>query len=162
MTAPNKDNPVLCYVDGPWAYFTTQALEDAWGDDFDDAPYEHNAGTPYGPCKHEKFEIIKVAWDGDFETPSFGHCNSPWSVEQINAGAVAWLRTSRYSPGKPVVIPAGTTMERFYALIRKGGGTVYMANAADNRPDGPKEKVMPNESACRASSFPMNADSAAR
>lgn len=41
------NEPVLCYVCGPWAYFTTRPLADQWGDDWDDAPYEHNAGTPY-------------------------------------------------------------------------------------------------------------------
>ena len=41
--------PILCYVKGPWAYFTTQPLKKQWGDDWDDAPYEHNAGEPYGP-----------------------------------------------------------------------------------------------------------------
>ena len=41
------DKPILCYVRGAWAYFTTQPLEDQWGDDWDDAPYEHNAGSPY-------------------------------------------------------------------------------------------------------------------
>ena len=47
----NKD-PILCYVDEPWAYFTTQDLDKQWGDDWNDAPYEHNAGTPYEPCWH--------------------------------------------------------------------------------------------------------------
>jgi hypothetical protein len=89
-------------------------------------------GTP-------KFEIVKVGWDGDFQTPCEGHYNSPWSVEQINAGAVAWLRTSRYSDGNPVVIPAGTTLERFCELIREGGGTVYLSN---NKP-GQAEKEVP-------------------
>lgn len=127
-------SPVLCYVKGSWAYFTTRKLSEQWGDDWNDAPYEHNAGTPYEYSDHDKkegrepWQIVKVAWDGDFEPPSEGHCNSPWSVEQINAGAVAWLRTSRWRSGKPVIIPAGTTLERFCELIREGGGTVYQAN----------------------------------
>lgn len=127
-------SPVLCYVDGPWAYFTTRKLSEQWGDDWNDAPYEHNAGTPYDYSEHDRkeghapWEIIKVAWDGDFEPPSEGHYNSPWSVEQINAGAVAWLRTSRWRTGKPVIIPAGTTLERFCEMMREGGGTVYLAN----------------------------------
>jgi len=127
-------SPVLCYVDGSWAYFTTRKLSDQLGDDWNDAPYEHNAGTPYEYSEHDRKEgrepwlIIKVAWDGDFEPPCEGHCNSPWSVEQINAGAVAWLRTSRWRTGKPVIIPTGTTLERFCELIREGGGAVYLAN----------------------------------
>lgn len=50
----NKINTAgtLCYVDGNRAYFTTQPLDQQWGDDWDDAPYEHNAGTPYTPCWH--------------------------------------------------------------------------------------------------------------
>jgi hypothetical protein len=38
---------VLCYIDGSWAYFTTQNLKDQWGDDWDDAPFDCNAGEPY-------------------------------------------------------------------------------------------------------------------
>lgn len=29
---------VLCYVDGNCAYFTTQPLDQQWGDDWNDAP----------------------------------------------------------------------------------------------------------------------------
>ncbi len=44
---PHADDPVLCYVDEPWAYFTPAALTDQWGDDWNDTPYEHNAEEPY-------------------------------------------------------------------------------------------------------------------
>lgn len=50
---PN-DAAVLCYVDGQRAYFTTAKLADQWGDDWDDALYEHNAGEPYTPCWHNE------------------------------------------------------------------------------------------------------------
>lgn len=123
--------PVLCYVREPWAYFTTQALDKQWGDDWNDAPYEHNAGHPYGPYGDEllnkAWEIVVVAYDGPFETPCEGQLNSRWSVEQINAGAVAWLRSHRYSSAPPVVIPAGTTLDEFRRLIVRGGGRVYEA-----------------------------------
>lgn len=42
--------PRLCFVDYKRemrAYFTTQPVQKQWGDDWDDAPYEHNAGPPY-------------------------------------------------------------------------------------------------------------------
>ena len=139
----------LCYVDAPWAYFTTQELEKQWGDDWNDAPYEHNAGEPYRPhkelsvpirnekcdvvewCKTSEYvddvpgwEIKKVAFEGSLETPSSIHgYNSPWSVEQINRGAVAWLQ-DRYGYSD-VVIPAGTTLEDFKKLVAKAGGKVY-------------------------------------
>ena len=121
-------------MDGCWAYFTTRKLSEQWGDDWNDAPYEHNAGRPYEFHEHDRkegrepWQIVKVAFDGGFETPAEGHNNSPWSVEQINAGAVAWLRTDSYRTTKPVIIPAGVTIERFCELIHEGGGTVYLAN----------------------------------
>lgn len=125
----------LCYVDGPWAWFTTQALKDQWGDDWNDRPYEHNAGSPYGPSEADKkkgktWDLMKIAYEGDFEQPSDGHTNSPWSVEDINAGAVAWIRTSRYSSrGDRVNIPAGVSPIEFCKLIWEGGGSVYLEKA---------------------------------
>lgn len=122
-------SPVLCYVDGSWAYFTTQKLSEQWGDDWNDAPYEHNAGEPYqwhDRRDSEPWQIIKVAWDGEFEAPCAAQYNSPWSVQRINAGAVAWLQTSRWIGGDPIVIMAGTTIEDFCQKIREGGGRVYL------------------------------------
>ena len=122
--------PILCYVEGNWAYFTTQELSKQWGDDWDDAPYEHNAGTPYeydGEEDAHPWEIVKVAWDGPFETPDYNHLNSPWSVEQINAGAVAWL-VARYADPM-VVIPAGVTLSEFTKRVLSAGGSVYAKEA---------------------------------
>lgn len=113
----------LCYVDGAFAYFTSKPLVDQWGDDWNDAPYEHNAGIPYSD---EPGQIIRVAWEGPFEEPSYGHTNSPWSVEQINAGAVAWLRTSGWAQ-RTVRIMAGTLLDDFADLVEQAGGTVYFA-----------------------------------
>lgn len=129
---PAPASPVLCYVDGPWAYFTTQELSEQWGDDWDDAPYEHNARPPYEFTDNDRrqgrepWEIVKVAWDGNFDPPCAGYGNSPWSVEQINAGAAEWLRTNSWHAGKPVAIPAGTTLDRFRELVQEGGGKVYL------------------------------------
>jgi hypothetical protein len=39
--------PRLCYVSDGLAYFTTRPVTEQWGDDWNDAPYEHNAGLPY-------------------------------------------------------------------------------------------------------------------
>lgn len=36
----------LCYVEGNKAWFTDN-FENQWGDDWDDKPYEDNAGYPY-------------------------------------------------------------------------------------------------------------------
>lgn len=109
----------LCYVDEPWAYFTPRPLAEQSGDDWNDVPYEHNAEPPNGT------DIVKVAYDGDFETPCDNNRNSPYSVDEINAGVIAWLRRSKWSSKPMVAIPAGTLLAEFCKLIRKGGGKVY-------------------------------------
>lgn len=126
----------LCYVDKQWAYFTTAPLELQWGDDWDDAPYEHNSGFPYddhyvvenGERKRVHHLITKVAWDGPYHPPCESFCNSPWSVKDINSGVVAWLIPDKYCsviPGaKP--IQAGKTLDEFIALIESAGGNVYL------------------------------------
>lgn len=153
--------PVLCYVRGCWAFFTTQPLESQSGDGWHKRPYEHNADEPYayhpdsdgvgcvcldpnsgrrlyGPkgCGEpghvperpkEPWEIVKVAWEGPFETPAAWHLNSPYSVEGINRGDVAWLR-----PG----ISAGTTLAEFRRLVWLAGGRVYECPAAGDGPPG--------------------------
>lgn len=53
-------------------------------------------------------------------------------MKAINAGAVAWLRKSRYSSGPFVVIPVGTTLTEFCRLIEHGGGAVYLKREAIN------------------------------
>lgn len=134
----------LCYIDKPWAFFTTNPLSKQWGDDWNDAPYEHNAGTPYEPGFYHyasgkskkvnsdwnkdgtpKWEILKVAFDGWWATPCDNHLNSPYSVEDINAGSIAWLIGAHKKHHVPVVIPAGTSLKNFIKLVGDGGGKVY-------------------------------------
>lgn len=128
-----EKQPVLCYVDDNWAYFTTAPLSQQTGDDWNDAPYEHNAGEPDeynakfdGKRGREPWEIVKVVWDGDFKTPNYAHGNSPWTVDAINAGAIAWLATPAYSSAPTTVIPAGTPLDKFIELVHRGGGEVYL------------------------------------
>lgn len=111
----------LCYVDGPWAWFTTRELSEQWGDDWDDAPYEHNSGGPY---RYDGHELMKVAWEGPLLEPHDGHCNSPYSVKSINAGACAWLRTESWVRDV-VCVPAGVGLEEFKQLVESVGGSVY-------------------------------------
>jgi hypothetical protein len=126
-----EHDPVLCYVDGNWAYFTTQRLEDQWGDDWGDTPYEHNAGEPYEFGAHDRaagnapWDIVKVAWDGDLTAPCAGALNSMWSVQRINAGSVPWLITPMWVPGPGVHIFAGTPLSTFREKVRAAGGYVY-------------------------------------
>lgn len=114
----------LCYIDSVWAYFTTKDLDKQWGDDWNDAPYEHNAGAPY---EEQPYEIVKVAFEAPMETPAeLANLNSRYSVESINKGHIPWLTPSRYgAPDEVKPIYAGTDLPNFIDLIRKAGGTVY-------------------------------------
>lgn len=87
--------PMLCYVEDHTAYFTTQELSEQWGDDWDDAPYEHNAGRPYAPYVERdynddgtpKWEIHEVMFRSVLETPAErAGGNSAYSVRDINDG----------------------------------------------------------------------------
>ena len=90
----------LCYVDENVMYFTDN-FEHQWGDDWNDAPYECNAEPPYEWIDewseernlesrgHIRYIGYMTSWD--IKTPNRGYLNSPYSVEQINKGAVPWL-----------------------------------------------------------------------
>ncbi len=96
-----KNQPVLCYIGGRCAYFTTQALNKQWGDDWDDAPYEHNAEVPYEPhVAGEDWEITRVVFEAPLDTPDAGVSNSGYSVEMINRGDVAWLVPDQWGISK--------------------------------------------------------------
>ena len=137
----------LCYIDGGTAYFTTQELSKQWGDDWDDVPYESNAGTPYGPSisyyadgrqeknprdwnedSTPKWEIQTVRFDCyDLESPA--DKGYKVNVMEINAGAVAWLYgTTKDSEGNRihVTVLAGDTIDEFKQKIRQMGGKIYV------------------------------------
>jgi hypothetical protein len=125
----------LCYVDGLWAWFTTkQPFTDQWGGDWNDAPYECNAGDPYGPKPDDEtqWELFKVAWDGPYETPTYP--NSNLSVESINNGASAWLIYDRYSDQSSPCILGGTTYARFKEMVTGAGGVVYVPVEVKSQP----------------------------
>lgn len=119
MSQEDNQQLKLCYVENSFAYFSYKDPKDVWGDDWDDAPYEHNAGLPYD------FDL-RVAYDGDWDQPCNGHLNSPWSVQDINNGGAFWLRSRRFKTGKPIFILAGTTLDEFIKTIPKCDGQVYI------------------------------------
>lgn len=134
---PRQPSGVLCYVANGIAYFTTAPLtgpQQQWGDDWNDAPYEHNAGTPYD---EEGVTITAIPFmRGDLGEPCDSYFNSPWSVEQINEGATPWLSTIHNGGGQqPIVsIPAGATFAEFQAGLLKAGGTALMPWRDDPAP----------------------------
>ena len=109
---------VLRYVDrnAPVAYFCEP---DACGDDWNDAPWEHNAERPYS-------YITRVVYlDSYLELPGFNMINSPWSVDDINKGAVAWLS------GDGVFVTAGVEVPEFIELVEKAGGIAIIVPEGD-------------------------------
>jgi hypothetical protein len=105
----------------PWAWFTTRDLADQWGDGWDKQNYQWNAGLPY---EDEPCEIIKVAFDCPNLYQACDPHNESFSVEEINAGAIAWLRSPSYEAER-VIIPAGTSYHEFVSKIHSAGGEVY-------------------------------------
>ena len=125
---------MLCYVQDRFAYFTTQSLEDQWGDDWNDAPYYCNAGEPYEPGWYHyadgrsekndrdwnedggpKWEITKIAFDGPLYEPE-----QNVSVQDINKARMPWLVADNGA------IHAGASVDEFISFVRENGGNVYI------------------------------------
>lgn len=124
------------------AYFTRLDLLEQWGDDWNDAPYDCNAEGPY---ENSEGDIIEVPFafvgseddEGYFSTypleynlpKDYGGGNCPWSVEDINLGAVPWLfvkdMSKRHVPA--VVIMAGISPVEFREKLE------YISNNYGNK-----------------------------
>jgi hypothetical protein len=154
----------LCYVSGWYAYFTTRSVQEQWGDDWDDAPYEHNAGTPYEPCWHReeryrkpgeplcnctscvrdwdgekpRWKIVRVRFGGPFLQPCEGFYNSPHSVQQINSGVIPWLRSAWWDEHSQNV-RAGATLQEFTERVLRAGGKVFDVTSEIKRRKIPAE-----------------------
>lgn len=132
------DKYKLCYLQGREVFFTTQDITKQWGDDWDDVPYEHNAGFPYSPTiyyyadgrkeKSErdfnkdgspKWELIRLNIDNKiFDEPCDTFANSPYSVKDINEGKVPWLSNDNMS------IYANISLENFLTIMKVNNVTV--------------------------------------
>lgn len=125
----------LCYIDGNKAWFTSN-FEHQWGDDWNDAPYEHNAEQPYDHWSgliEDNEDMFKRKWKKHtikhktlyFEIPYYSYLpcdnflNSPYSVEDINKNKVPWIKTEDFK------IVAGTSIEIFKAIVKQYGGKIY-------------------------------------
>lgn len=132
-----KNYPNPEYIEGEqeyYAYFTPVPLNKQWGDDWDDAPYECNAETPYDDFYDEndertEVEIVMVPfyvpYDGGWSIrfpKDWGGDNSLFCVRDINAGAVAWIFCHgghRKSNTDSVAIHAGCSPAEFVEKINK-------------------------------------------
>lgn len=117
-----------CTYIGLRLFFTDADLSEQWGDDWDDAPYEHNAGWPYdcicykdknGKWQQKPHQIlvlnVSLKQSCNFVLPEDYGCNSPFSVETINQGACAWMFFGKKC--KPIY--AGATPAEVFERIGK-------------------------------------------
>lgn len=124
------------YLDEPMTlYFTEKEIKDQWGDDWNDTPYEHNAGSPYeydysqpemgvknGVGIYPKILIYKIKLETTqyfpkLYTPRTNCLNSPYSVEDINSKKVPWI-TIENKDGSKVFIYAGMTVKEFLDIMK--------------------------------------------
>ena len=137
-----EDLPNPEYIPGEhelYAYFTPIELSKQWGDDWNDAPYEYNAEIPYDDVileteekdglkwatKIDHYDIIQIPFavkSYNWKLPrdySYGG-NSPFSVDMINSGAVAWIYDSADGKMKNMTsIQAGTTIPEFISKLER-------------------------------------------
>jgi hypothetical protein len=139
----------LCFVDREHtAYFTTQPLSEQTGDDWNDAPYEHNAGLPYEPSVFyysngtskknskdwnedgsPKWEIYELKFScAGCSLPGENSLNSIYSVDDINSKKVPWVSGQLYNENfsQPVYIYAGASVNEFKEKIKKLGGKIFI------------------------------------
>lgn len=124
----------LCYVDGQKAWFT-DSFEKQWGDDWNDKPYECNAGEPYNSWseliednedmfkrkyKHHQIKLKTLYFETNDWTEQKPCDMGRFSVEDINKGTIAWVHTDNFN------ILAGTEIEEFIKIIKENGGKIYM------------------------------------
>ena len=118
----------LCFVKNNVMYFTDD-FENCTGDDFNDRPYDCNAGEPYEWVdewsaeenkKHGHTHIRYISYmpyNYWIREPKDGHwTNCPFSVDDINAGAIAWLFCDEAG-----ALPAGATIEEAITWLKSIG-----------------------------------------
>lgn len=134
------------YIEGEqelYAYFTPLSLDEQWGDDWNDAPYDCNAGEPYDDVtdeveekdgwkvvtKSHEITIVRVPFAiksyNTMMPKDYGY-NSPFCVDDINRGAVAWIYDYNATLKKHVTIHAGINPFDFVKKIEQ---------IAENNPD---------------------------
>lgn len=133
----------LCYVEeiddtSGNAWFTTDMVNQT-GDDWNDAPYQHNAGSPYDfhrtwglnsdltltPPRWpaQPYLLIQVRWEGvAFRTAAFEGFNG--SVDDINQGRLYWLYYGAYREDIWSAVRAGTSLRDFMNLVVKLKGRI--------------------------------------
>ena len=120
----DKNEYKLCLVLDKTAYFTNIPIEDQTGDDWNDAPYEYNAGEPY---PNDKNQIIKLMFEDGFfvKYPCDGYYSV--SVDDINKKTIPWITIRMYDKNvKDTEIYAGETIRGFIEKMHEWDIGVYI------------------------------------
>lgn len=124
----NNNKYKLCYIKNDSVYFTSREISKQWGDDWNDIPYEHNAGSPYMPSQtdienNDIWNIYVLKIDSVLKQPCDGTINSQYSVEMINNKIVPWLQSSN----NMISIYAGTSLSDFIEMFKINNiGKIYL------------------------------------
>jgi len=110
----------LCYVTDSFAFFTPLTLEEQWGDDWNDKPYQHNAGEPY---EDDASPLLIIGYRGAYYLPEDSY-RTPLSVKMLNERRYPWLSTGCGFKGQNLY--AGASPEDFIRFIQETGGDVFL------------------------------------
>ena len=109
---------MLCMFKDGIAYFSNVKPIQESGDDWEDVPYEHNAGKPHRGIT--RYAVV-VVWTPQviepYCEPRTGYANSPYSVNMINKNEIAWL----IFPGSDGAILPRTLMGEFINTVEQHG-----------------------------------------
>lgn len=100
IDAETKGNLVRLYfgrqddVTGEWVG-AEEPGEQPHGDDWDDTPYEHNAGLVYDRFIQNVVDVF-VKWDYAVFEPNYGYLNSPFSREGLfnDKAPIIYIKTA--------------------------------------------------------------------
>lgn len=143
MIPENAQDYKLFYIDPhskygcPLVFFTTGDVKAEWGDDWNDAPWEHNAGHPYMEQEGAKYFWMRIEDNGvcRIKTPeeTSDLYNSPYSVEKINRGLTPWLVVEIWNDGARTyeehtdLFPAGLSLDKFISRCKDTGVEMWFS-----------------------------------
>ena len=81
------------------------------GDDWNDVPYEHNAGPPYEDSHYLEVDLGHLPGLTFPRNHNGEVLNSGYSINMINEGVVPWLKFGNYT------LYAGTTVQEFHDFM---------------------------------------------
>ena len=133
-------NTKLCFADCPYyseennsivlkLWFTVAEMRNQWGDDWDDAPYDEEAGEPYDSYVDENgtrncYNIYTLSLELPINRDRLKlpceYANNSLSAAEINSGRAAWLYfigSGRRCDG--IAVPAGLKVSEVLQLLKK-------------------------------------------